>query len=173
MAVTRIGEASHPGPVIPMPGDGHCLYHALGWWCNMPAMSIRQTLANIPQGLWAHLWPEDPGHSYPTYIAETLDLSVWGGQQQIVVAAHLWQVSIHVHTPFGIEVYGQGHPWHLVYASDPVGHYDVLGPDHPDIPHSGPAAPPDTPPPILPPPQPPPLYRRIAVRTFPQGSQSI
>ena len=156
MPVTRIGEASHPGPVIPMPGDGHCLYHALVWWCHMPALAVRHMLANIPQGLWMHAWPEDPVLSYPTYIAETFDLRVWGGQQQIIVAAHLWQVRIHVHTPFGVELYGEGPPWHLVYASDPVGHYDVLGPDLSVPPNRGPAAPPNTMAPILPPQPPPP-----------------
>ena len=168
MPVTRIGEASHPGPVIPMPGDGHCLYHAIGWWCHMPALAVRHTLANIPQGLWVQLWPEDPVHSYPTYIAETLDLRVWGGQQQIIVAAHLWQVRIHVHTPFGVEVYGEGPPWHLVYASDPVGHYDVLGPELSVPPNRGPAAPPNTMAPILPPPQPPPVPMHRA-KSLPPG----
>lgn len=31
VAGIRVGEASHPGSVVRMPGDGRCLYHALGW----------------------------------------------------------------------------------------------------------------------------------------------
>ena len=117
------------------------------------------------------LWPADPDHSYRAYISETLDLSVWGGQQQIIVAAHIWQVRIHVHTPFGIEVYGDGPSWHLVYASDPVGHYDVLTPDEISF-HRGPAAPPTTLAPILPP-HSPPLSLSIGPLDFPQGRQFI
>ena len=81
------------------------------------------------------------------YIQETLNPHVWGGQQQIVVAAYVWDASIHVHTPFGVEVYGQGPEWHLVYATDPVGHYDVFLPEAPEI-YRGPAAPTHKPPPL-------------------------
>ena len=37
----RLGEALRPGPTIRMPGDGHCLYHALGWWAGMTQSQIR------------------------------------------------------------------------------------------------------------------------------------
>lgn len=28
----RVGEATHPGPVLSMPGDGICMFHALASW---------------------------------------------------------------------------------------------------------------------------------------------
>ena len=124
---------------------------------------MRRLLANIPQELWSSLWPEDPHLTFPHYVAETLDNMVWGGQQQIIVAAHLFGVSIHVQTPFGLETYGHGPTWHLIYDTHPVGHYDVFDPTPQEvivIPSPCPA-PPLQPAPLLALPKvsPPPLVR--------------
>ena len=57
-----------------------------------------------------------------------LNPHVWGGTEQILVACHMFGVSVHAQTPFGIEIYGAGPTWHLVYATHPVGYYDVYQP---------------------------------------------
>ena len=61
----RRGEASNPGPIAPMPGDGHCLHHALGRLCLIAAMDRRRLLASIMLEAWALLWPEDPDATHP------------------------------------------------------------------------------------------------------------
>ena len=49
----RVGEASHPGPIVAMPGDGHCLYHALAWWAQSTANIMRHTLATTDDHSWS------------------------------------------------------------------------------------------------------------------------
>ena len=74
----RIGEASHPGPVVRMPGDGHCLYHALGWWAGLSQGQVRQEIANISEGLWNELCPWDNGREHKLFQRQTKDRNEWG-----------------------------------------------------------------------------------------------
>ena len=117
-----------PAPSFPCPEMDTACIMRLGGGAIYQLRTCVLFLPASPQGVWSGLWPEDSDHTYPLYVNETLDPHVWGGQQQILVGAHLWSVSIHVQTPFGAEHYGQGPTWHLVYATHSVGHYDVFDP---------------------------------------------
>ena len=92
MPYRRLGEASHPGPIVRMPGDGHCLYHALGWWADKPQAQIRARIAEVPEHTWKALFPWDNGNALCTFQEETLSPHVWGGADQIAVAAAIWKV---------------------------------------------------------------------------------
>lgn len=52
--VRDIGEAPHPGPLVPMPGDGNRLLHALGYYANRTQKEVRKALASLA----AHWWNE-------------------------------------------------------------------------------------------------------------------
>ena len=75
----RIGEASHPGPVIRMPGDGHCLYHSLGWWASLSQNQVRDQLARVDWNTWKTICPWDKGSELSDFRRETKDPTVWGG----------------------------------------------------------------------------------------------
>ena len=113
MPYRRLGEASHPGPIVRMPGDGHCLYHALGWWADKPQAQIRARIAEVPEHTWKALFPWDNGDALRTFKEETLNRHCWGGADQIAVAAALWKVRVTVRTSFGDQVYGNGANWYL------------------------------------------------------------
>jgi hypothetical protein len=123
LPVCRIGEAKHPGPLVKIPGDGNCLYHALGWWGQLEAAAVRRQLSGMSWNAFREVVPETV-EGYHTYIVETRTEGEWGGERQIACFAYLHCACIIVHTPFGIQRYGQGRPWHLVYSTHP-GHYDV------------------------------------------------
>ena len=74
----RLGEASHPGPVIRMPGDGHCLYHSLGWWTGQGQAQVRAKLAAVSAELWRDIAPWDGGQELERYQQETRNPQVWG-----------------------------------------------------------------------------------------------
>ena len=75
----RVGEASHPGPIHTMPGDGHCLYHALGWWDRKTQSEIRRLLATIGEAEWRDICPWDDGSGRAEFVRETLDPNIWRG----------------------------------------------------------------------------------------------
>jgi len=106
--VTRIGGASHPGPIINMPGDGHCLYHALGWWANKSHIEMREILSNIADDLWHQICPWDTGPALRTYRADTRDTTQWGTALQIAACAKMFGNQIIVHTPFGPQTLAKG-----------------------------------------------------------------
>ena len=87
-----IGEAPHPGPTIRIPGDGHCLFYALGWWADKPQAQIRFWIAEVQEHTWKALFPWDNGNALRTFQEETLNPHVWGGAGQIAVAAAIWKV---------------------------------------------------------------------------------
>ena len=124
----RIGEASHPGPTIRMPGDGHCIYHALGWWADKPQAQVRSRIAEVQEHTWKALFPWDNGDALRNFKAETLNPHCWGGADQIAVAAALWKVRVTVRTSFGDQVYGNGANWYLQYQEGEAAHYDVWTP---------------------------------------------
>ena len=125
----RLGEASHPGPIIRMPGDGHCLYHALGWWASLTQSQVRNQLASVDWGTWRSICPWDNGAELTEFRRETRDPSVWGGAIQIAVCAAIHQVNIEVDTDFGKQTFGNGQRWGLRHTSHPAGHYDVFTSD--------------------------------------------
>ena len=124
--VTRIGEASHPGPILNMPGDGHCLYHALGWWARKSHIEMREILSDIAADLWQQICPWDTGPALRTYRADTRDTTQWGTALQIAACAKMFGKQIIVHTPFGPQTFGEGPKWHLKLTLQPAGHYDVI-----------------------------------------------
>ena len=124
----RIGEASHPGPIRSMPGDGHCLYHALGWWDGNPQGEVRRTIARISREQWSDICPWDDGSALVDFRAQTTDMGEWGGALQIAAMARIRGVAILVHTDFGLQVFGHGPSWHIRHNLNP-GHYDVIEPD--------------------------------------------
>ena len=127
----RFGEAMHPGPIVRMPGDGHCLYHAIAWWVGGTAHAVRTRLANISEQHWYSFMPPGSGQILLQYQAETADRTQWGGALQIAAAAAIFQTSFSVHSPFGVHTIGTGFPCHLWYSAEPVGHYDVWTDEEP------------------------------------------
>ena len=107
----RLGEASHPGPTIRMPGDGHCLYHSLGWWASLSQAQVRDQLARVDWDTWNTVCPWDSGSELAEFRRETRDPRIWGGALQIAVCAAIHQVSIEVHTDFGKQSFGSGQLW--------------------------------------------------------------
>ena len=78
MPYRRLGEASHPGPIVRMPGDGHCLYHALGWWAGKPQAQVRASIAGVADHTWYTLFPWDNGNALRTFQEETRNPQIWG-----------------------------------------------------------------------------------------------
>ena len=101
-----------------MPGDGHCLYHALGWWADKPQAQIRARIAEVQEHTWKALFPWDNGDALRTFKEETLNPHCWGGADQIAVAAALWKVRVIVRTSFGDQVYGNDANWYLQYQGE-------------------------------------------------------
>ena len=122
----RLGEASHPGPIIRMPGDGHCLYHSLGWWASLSQAQVRDQLARVDRSTWTRICPWDEGTELAEFRRETRDPRIWGGAMQITVCAAIHQANIEVHTDFGKQASGAGQLWGLRQSSHPAGHYDVV-----------------------------------------------
>ena len=89
MRYLRVGEASHPGPIRTMPGDGHCLYHALGWWDGNPQGEVRRTIAHISAEDWKCICPWDDGSALVEFRAQTSDLEERGGALQIAAMARI------------------------------------------------------------------------------------
>ena len=83
-----------------MPGDGHCLYHALAWWATTNHIAMRNTIAEAPATLWHHICPWDNGPALRRFRQDTVDTTQWGTALQIAVCAALYQVTIDVSTPF-------------------------------------------------------------------------
>ena len=126
----RIGEASHPGPIIQMPGDGHCLYHALAWWAGTNHLHMRTELAAITATMWNEICPWDTGSALPRYRRDTSDPTQWGTALQIAACAAIRRVTIRVETPFGTLTFGDGPThWGLQLLTHPVGHYNVVAPE--------------------------------------------
>ena len=146
----RFGEASHPGPIVRMPGDGHCLYHALAWWLGGTAHALRQRLATLTEAQWNQFMPCNTPELLQQFRLETADRTQWGGALQIAAAAAMYQVSFHVHSPFGVHVIGAGTQCHLWYSTAPVGHYDVWTEEPPPGPLPvSPSTPPQSAAPLL------------------------
>ena len=72
-----------------MPGDGHCLYHALGWWDRKPQAEIRSLLATIGEPEWRDICPWDDVTGLAEFQRETLDPNIWGGAVQIAAMARI------------------------------------------------------------------------------------
>ena len=117
-----------------MPGDGHCLYHALAWWLGGTAHAMRQRLATLTEAQWNQFMPCNTPELLQQFRQETSDRTQWGGALQIAAAAAVYQVSFHVHSPFGVHVIGAGTHCHLWYSTAPVGHYDVWTEEGPPAP---------------------------------------
>ena len=130
MRGVRIGEASNPGPVIRMPGDGHCLYHALGWWVGHTARHMRRLLAEVELHRFLHIFDWAEASDHQVYVQETLNPRIWGGAMQIAVAADRFASRIDVFTPWGVHTYGHGDPWGLQYRPGVGAHYDVFVSEH-------------------------------------------
>ena len=75
----RFGEASHPGPIVRMPGEGHCLYHALAWWLGGTAHAMRQRLATLSEAQWNQFMPCNTPELLRQFRLETSDRTQWGG----------------------------------------------------------------------------------------------
>ena len=122
----RIGEASHPGPVIKMPGDGHCLYHALGWWAGLSQGQVRQEVANISKRRWFELCPWDDGQEYKHFQRQTVDRTEWGGAMQVAAMAKIRGVKISIKGEFRTQTFGSGEHWQIIFSGGRAAHYDVL-----------------------------------------------
>jgi hypothetical protein len=110
-----------------MPGDGHCLYHALGWWQGIGQEQVKQILADQAPQVFFSLYPWATDGACRRFANRTRNLRVWGGADQIAVASHVFGVRIQVRAPWGVEQYGQvGDTWVLVYRAGPAAHYDVF-----------------------------------------------
>ena len=109
-----------------MPGDGHCLYHSLGWWASLSQTQVRDQLARVDWDTWNAICPWDGGSELAEFRRETRDPRIWGGALQIAVCAAIHQVSIEVSTDFGKQSFGSGQLWGLRHTSHPAGHYDVV-----------------------------------------------
>jgi len=77
-----------------MPGDGHCLYHTLGWWDSQPQSEIRRLLATIGEAEWRDICPWDDGTGRAEFSRETIDPNVWGGAVQIAAMARITGVAV-------------------------------------------------------------------------------
>ena len=97
----RIGEAKVPGPIRPywesrgfslhpIPGDGQCLYAALGFHVGKTAHEVRYALlTHLHNDL--HNGAHDPhGTLRDETVAQLGDPQAWGGAAQIHLAATLW-----------------------------------------------------------------------------------
>ena len=122
----RIGEASHPGPVIKMPGDGHCLYHALGWWAGTTQGQVRHEISGVGRRAWGDICPWDDGEEYEKFKAETADRTVWGGAMQVAAMAKLRGVKISITGDFRTQSFGRGEHWQIIFSGGQAAHYDVL-----------------------------------------------
>ena len=105
----RSGEASHPGPIIRMPGDGHCLYHAIGWWVHQTADQIRDRLGHLTPQQWDQVFPGGTESMMDQFRLETLDRREWGGALQIAAAAVIYHRHFRAHTPSESKTSGPGH----------------------------------------------------------------
>ena len=112
----------------PCRGDGHCLYHALGWWDGNPQGEVRRTIAAISVAEWRDICPWDDGTALAGFQEETLNPRAWGGALQIAAMARIRGVAVLVHTDFGLQVFGQGPSWQIRHTINPA-HYDVIEPD--------------------------------------------
>ena len=99
-AVVRWGEAKKPGPNDAMlwalrngfqhfsiPGDGHCLYSAVGFHVHLDGIQVRTQMAEQLRK-WIHIFSQaDPTSVFAAQtMAEIKNKQVWGGENQILVA---------------------------------------------------------------------------------------
>ena len=148
----RIGEAKVPGPLtkhwrtrqfqlVPMSGDGQCLYHAIGYHTSAGVQDVRGAMLRHLRDQPSLFTDIDAqGHIGREAAAQLRDPHSWGGALQIHIAAHRWNCTIHVHsTNMRTQAFGNGPTqWHLAYHSGQgvhhkANHYDVLVPIAPDL----------------------------------------
>ena len=124
--------------VIPVPGDGHCLYHALshgGPWAEQEQRSLRMALSRHARLHKAALWPWDVDDLViEGFLQDTQDDRVWGGELQAHVYAHMEKVQVRILQPLGFDT-SYGEPTNgtqtLLYwgrGGAKPNHYDVLVP---------------------------------------------
>ena len=132
----RVGEARHPGPAIPMPRDGNCLFHAIGWWIGIDQRSVREQIATKGEEIWGTLCPWDSGEELRHFLVDGRTEGQYGNALHIAVAAQKWNVQIEVHhhnrEPDCFPDQNPGQTWHLLYHDVGGGHYDVFEPSDGD-----------------------------------------
>lgn len=109
----RGGEARRPGLVVPMPCDGNCLIHLLGYYVGQTQKKVRRTLAMEASGWWQD------------HFGWGLDDGVWGEGRHLALASRVYRVRIRATGGLDYTFGRDGPEWKVRY-SPTAEHYDVV-----------------------------------------------
>lgn len=126
-AGVRLGEADHPGPVISMPGDGSCTFHALGYWAKQDQDVVRHTVAKHGVEHWDKLFPWDTGEEYADFLHTAKTPGAWGDGRHLAIASQVYKVRIKVVGDRPYWFGNEGAVWTIRFDAR-LEYYDVVVP---------------------------------------------
>ena len=114
-----------------VPGDGECLYRALGKSVGIGPEECREFLSVCAPDFWERrAYVRDPEQTLQGFITETSEKGIWGGEAQIHLFAMIMGCRVVVHSEGMRElVYGEGEKVvQLLYSSQgpSLNHYDLV-----------------------------------------------